>query len=128
VASIPLHQVKNAFSLKLIRGCCVEEYGLKSHSPATILPLHPDGDPEITIQIEEPGQPVREYPLANWPKAVAVTVSDMLFWLEEGGRWRINPDEKAFAARSLVETRYCPNGYDLPTGWASDNLGPGTRL
>jgi hypothetical protein len=124
VALIPLHQVKNALRLKLTLGGRVEEHDLKGYG-ATVTPGHRDGDPEITIQIEEPGQPVRDYPLANWPKAVAVTISDMLFWLEDGGRWRLNPDEKAIAARSLVEARYCPDGYDLPNCWASDNLGPG---
>jgi hypothetical protein len=111
--------VKYASRLKLVLGERVEEHDLKGHSPGTVTPGRSDGDPVITIQIEEPGHPVREYHLANWPKAVAVTVSDMLFWLEEGGRWRRNPDEKAFAAKSLVEARYCPDGYDLPNCWAS---------
>jgi hypothetical protein len=128
VASIPLRQIKNAFRLKLIHGGRVEEHDLKGHSASTVVPGRPDGDPVITIQIEEPGQPVRDYPLANWPNAVAVTISDTLFWLEGDGRWRLNPDEKAIAARSLVEARYCPDGYDLPNCWASHNLGPGSGL
>ncbi|SRR6266851_434801 len=118
VASIPLGKIKYASRLKLARGGRVEEHDLKGRSPSTVNPVHPDGDPVITVQIEEPEQPVREYPLADWPKAVAVTVSDMLFWLE-AGRWRLNPDEKAFAARALVEARYCPDGYDLPNCWTS---------
>jgi hypothetical protein len=107
-----LGKIKYASKLKLFHGARVEEHDFKGCG-ATITPGHRDGDPEIIIQIEEQGQPVREYSLANWPKAVAVTVSDMLFWLE-GGRWRLDPDEKAIAARALVEARYCPDGYDLP--------------
>jgi hypothetical protein len=56
------------------------------------------------------------------PNAVALTISDMLFWLE-GGRWRLNPDQKAIAARSLVEALYCPDGYDLPDCWTSHITG-----
>jgi hypothetical protein len=127
VVSIPLRQIKNAFGLKLIHGGRVEEHDLKGYSASTVVPGSPDGDPVITIQIEEPGQAARGYPLANWPKAVAVTVSDMLFWLE-GDRWRLDPDKKAIEARSLVEARYCPDGYDLRICWASHNLGPGGGL
>src|ERR1700730_18357804 len=118
VLSIPLEQIKYASRLELARGRRDDEYDLKGRRPTTVHPTPPDGDPVITIQIEEPGQPVRGYPLAKWPNAVAVTVSDMLFW-REGGRWHLDPDQKAMAARSLVEARYCPDGYDLPHCWAS---------
>jgi hypothetical protein len=126
VAWIPLRQIKNAFRLKLTHGGRVEEHDLKGHGASTVVPGRPDGDPVITMQIEEPGQPVQKYPLADWPKAVAVTVSDMLFWLE-GGRWRLDPDRKAIEAKSLVEAQCCPDGYDLPYCWASENLGRGNR-
>lgn len=108
IASIPLANVKSASGLKLVRGQRIEEYDFRGR-PIGIIPLPSDGEPVITLQIE--GRD--DYLLANWPHAVAVTVSDMLFWLEDG-RWCLDLDNKASVARPEVERRYCPDGYDLP--------------
>jgi hypothetical protein len=55
--------------------------------------------------------------LADWPGAIAVTVTDRLYWLKHG-RWYQNPDEDERVARSLIEVRYVPEGYGLPTDGA----------
>jgi hypothetical protein len=108
IASIPLGQVKGALGLTLVRGQRVERYDLRGR-PANIRAVAPDGEPVINLEIE--GR--EDYPVARWPHAVAVTVSDMLFWLEDG-RWRQAPDARSDVARSRVEARYCADGYDLP--------------
>lgn len=108
VASIPLDQVNGVAGLKLVRGQHVERYSFWGKlNECNTAPM--DGDPEITLEIEDGD----DYPVAHWPHVVAVTVSDMLFW-RDGDRWRLDPDANASVARSQVEARYYPVGYDLP--------------
>ena|SRR5438132_5020741 len=107
VVSIPLYKVKRTTGLKFACGQWVEQHIWGG--AITIDPLPDDGDPVITLQIEGRG----DYLLADWPHAVAVTVSDRLFWLQDG-RWCLVPDHTAIEARSLVEARYCSDTYDLP--------------
>ena len=109
IASIPLGQVKGALGLTLVRGQRVERYDLRGR-PSTITPVAPGGEPGIVFEIV--GR--EDYLVARWPHAVAVTVSDVLFWLEDG-RWRRAPDATADVARSRAKARCCPDGYDLPT-------------
>jgi hypothetical protein len=108
VACIPLAEIKDATALKLARGQRLERYPFRRGS-GEITPVAADGEPVITLEVE--GRD--DYLLAAWPHAVAATVADMLFWLE-GIRWRLEPDATAGTARSLVEQKYYPEGYDLP--------------
>jgi hypothetical protein len=113
VVVIPLDRVRGATKLKMVRGEHVEEYDFTGRNPGTVIPLRIGGDPVITLQVE--GQD--DYLVADWPGAIAVTVTDPLYWLKHG-RWYQNPDEDERVARSLIEVRYVPEGYGLPTDGA----------
>ncbi len=110
VVAIPLNRVRGATGLKMVRGKHVEEYDFTGRNPVTVIPLRIGGDPVITLQVEGHD----DYLLADWPGAIAVTVTDRLYWLKDG-RWHQNPDEDERVARSLIEVRYVPEGYGLPS-------------
>ena len=97
IASIPLGQVKGALGLTLVRGQRVERYDLWGR-PANIRAVAPDGEPVINLEIG--GR--EDYPVARWPHAVAVTVSDMLFWLEDS---RLAPSSRRKVRRGTLARR-----------------------
>ena len=105
---ISLDRVKGATMLRFVCGKQVEEYDLAGGGSG-IMPGRQEGDPTITLQTKM----CDSYPLANWPDAVAVTVSDRLYLLKDG-RWCREPDENASTVRSRIENLYFPDGYDLP--------------
>jgi len=111
IASIPLRRVKNATKLTIVRGERVIEYPFNGNPPTDTQGLA-NGDPVITLQIKEPGNPPFEYQLADWPDAVALQVSDTLYWIENK---RLLPAKPGPVGRSDVEERYCPDGFDLPS-------------
>ena len=109
VVAISLCRVKGAKMLRFVCGEQIEEYDLAGGGLPNINPGRQEGDPVITLQTEK-----REnYPLANWPGAVAVTVTDRFYWLENG-RWCRKPNENNGTARSFVEKECFRDGYDLP--------------
>jgi hypothetical protein len=115
IAAIPLGRVKHAVDLKVVRGERVETYSFDGGHGSMILKTAASDDLAIILQIEEPGQPPREYRLADWPRVVAVATTEKLYWLLDR-RWVA---EQASAApeqgdHRLVESRFFPNGYDLP--------------
>ena len=83
-----------------------------------IVPGKQEGEPEIKLKVA--GR--EDYPLANWPGAVAVTVTDRLYCLD-GDRWRLEPSANNSTARGFLEKRYCPDRYDLPAVIAPPDIG-----
>lgn len=108
IASIPLGQVKGALGLTLVRGQRVERYDLRGR-PSTITPVAPGGEPGIVFEIV--GR--EDYLVARWPHAVAVTVSDVLFWLEDG-RWRRAPDATAECSAVARQSTVLPRRLRSP--------------
>jgi hypothetical protein len=114
IAAIPLDRVKHAVVLKIIQAGRVETYTFDGGHGSMILKNASSGDLSIILQIEEPEQPPREYRLAHWPRVVALTATDKLYWLLDE-RWVA---EQASVMpglhHSFVERRIFPDGYDLP--------------
>jgi hypothetical protein len=109
IICLPLDKVKDATMLKFACGTQIEDYDLTNRGLGKIVPGKQGGDPEIKLQVA--GR--EDYPLANWPGAVAVTVTDRLYCLD-GDRWRFEPSANNSTARGFLEKRYCPDRYDLP--------------
>ncbi|HTV89971.1 MAG TPA: hypothetical protein VME41_13235 [Stellaceae bacterium] len=117
IAAIPLDRVKHAVELKVIEGKRVETHSFSGGHGSVVLKTAASDDLAIILQIEEPAQPPREYRLADWPRAVAVATTEKLYWLldKSAGRWVAEAADWAPAqAHSRVESRFFPDGYDLP--------------
>lgn len=114
VAAIPLDRVRHAVALKVIQGGHVETSSFDGGHGSMILKNAASAGLTIVLQIEEPGRPPREYPLADWPRAVALATTDKLYWLSDK-RWVAEPASVAPGrGHSVVERRLFPTGYDLP--------------
>jgi hypothetical protein len=107
VARIRLDRVRGAVGLTLTRGRRVEHYNIKTLQ-ASVNPSAPNGEPIITLRIA--GRD--DYALSEWPGAVAVSVTHLFFWWEDG-HWRLDRAVSAAAAQSTVERRFSAS-YDLP--------------
>ncbi|HEV8032023.1 MAG TPA: hypothetical protein VGP42_13485 [Stellaceae bacterium] len=110
IIPMPLCKVKGATMLKFACGTQIEDYDFTSRGLGRIVSGRQEGDPEIKLQVA--GR--EDYPLANWPGAVAVTVTDRVFLRDDDGRWRLEPNQNNGTAQGFLERRYCPDRYDLP--------------
>jgi hypothetical protein len=118
VSAIPLNRVKGATGLKVVRGERVERYPFRGQPSVTA--KKPSGDPIITLLIDEQGETSWEFPLAGWPRAVALLTTDTLFWLRHG-RWVAAPGQSSVGQALSVVEAYCyPDGYKLPPTIQSD--------
>lgn len=82
IIPMPLCKVKGATMLKFACGTQIEDYDFTSRGLGRIVSGRQEGDPEIKLQVA--GR--EDYPLANWPGAVAVTVTDRVFLRDDDGR------------------------------------------